>query len=46
VQFSYLATIMGTSLVQIEDTYARWLQPTDKQLRAALDADDAMAATR
>jgi hypothetical protein len=40
VQLSYLATIMGTSVVQIEDTYARWLQRTDEQLRAAFDAND------
>lgn len=36
-----LATIMGTSVVQIEDTYARWLKRTDDQLRAAFDAYDA-----
>ena len=36
-----LATIMGTSVVQIEDTYARWLKRTDEQLRAAFDAHDA-----
>ena len=35
-----LATIMGTSVVQIEDTYARWLKRTDEQLRAAFDAHD------
>jgi integrase len=35
-----LATIMGTSVVQIEDTYARWLKRTDDQLRAAFDAHD------
>lgn len=35
-----LATIMGTSVVQIEDTYARWLKRTDEQLRAAFDAYD------
>jgi integrase len=29
VQLSHLATIMGKSVVQIEDTYARWLsEPT------------------
>ncbi len=37
-----LATIMGTSVVQIEDTYARWLKRTDDQLRAAFDAYDSM----
>lgn len=36
-----LATIMGTSVVQIEDTYARWLKRTDDRLRAAFDAYDA-----
>lgn len=36
-----LATIMGTSVVQLEDTYARWLDRTDDQIRAALDAYDA-----
>ena len=38
-----LATIMGTSVVQIEDTYARWLKRTGEQLRAAFDAYDARA---
>jgi len=31
---------MGTSITQLEDTYARWLKRTDDQLRAALDAYD------
>jgi hypothetical protein len=31
---------MGTSVAQLEDTYARWLKRTDDQLRAALDAYD------
>jgi hypothetical protein len=31
---------MGTSVVQLEDTYARWLKRTDDQLRAAFDAYD------
>jgi hypothetical protein len=35
-----LATIMGTSVVQLEDTYARWLDRTDDQLRAGFDAYD------
>ena len=35
-----LATIMGTSVVQLEDTYARWLDRTDDQLRAAFDSYD------
>ena len=38
-----LATIMGTSVVQIEDTYARWLKRTNAELRAAFDAYDAAA---
>jgi integrase len=36
-----LATIMGTSVAQLEDTYARWLKRTDERLRAAFDAYDA-----
>jgi hypothetical protein len=28
-----------------EDTYFRWLQRTDEQLRAALDADDLAAGS-
>jgi integrase len=40
VQLWYLATIMGTSVVQLEDTYARWLNRTDDQLRAAFDSYD------
>ena len=47
----YLARIMGTSVVQLEDTYVRWLKRTDEQLRVALDAYDqragcVLAATR
>lgn len=34
---------MGTSTVQIEDTYARWLKRTDDRLRDAFDAYDAMS---
>jgi integrase len=45
IEISYLATIMGTSVTQLEDTYARWLKRTDDQLRAAFDAYDAKAAT-
>ena len=45
VQLWYLARVMGTSIVQIEDTYARWLKRTDDQLRAAFDAYDAAAAS-
>jgi hypothetical protein len=41
VQLWHLATIMGTSVVQLEDTYARWLKRTDEQLRATFDAYDA-----
>ena len=41
VQLWYLATLMGTSVSQFEDTYARWLKRTDDQLRAAFDAYDA-----
>jgi integrase len=40
VQLWYLATIMGTSMTQLEDTYARWLTRTDDRLRAAFDAYD------
>ena len=43
VELLYLARIMGTSVSQIEDTYARWLSRTDEQLRAVLDAYDARA---
>ena len=39
-----VATIMGTSIRELEDTYHRWLQRTDKRLLAALDAYDATAA--
>ena len=45
IHLSQLATIMGTSVTQIEDTYARWLRRTDDHLRAALDAYD-MAVAR
>jgi integrase len=44
VQLSYLAVVMGTSIVQIEDTYARWLKRTDEQLRAAFNSYDAREA--
>ncbi len=40
VQLWYLATVMGTSVTQLEDTYARWLKRTDDRLRAAFDAYD------
>ena len=45
VQLWYLARIVGTSVTQLEDTYARWLKRTDDQLRAAFDAYDAREAT-
>jgi integrase len=40
VQLVHLAAIMGTSVRQIEDTYARWLGRTDDQIRLALDTYD------
>ena len=43
VHLWHLATIMGTSVTQLEYTYARWLKRTDDQLRAAFDAYDAAA---
>jgi integrase len=43
MQTSYLATIMGTSIRELEDTYVRWLRRTDEQVRTFLDAYD-MAA--
>jgi integrase len=43
VEVLYLARIMGTSVAQIEDTYARWLSRTDEQLRGLLDAYDSAA---
>lgn len=43
----YLARVMGTSTVQIEDTYARWLKRTDDQLRRRMDVyDEASIAAR
>jgi integrase len=45
VQLWYLATIMGTSVTQLEDTYARWLTRTDDKLRAAFDAYDVREAS-
>jgi integrase len=39
-----LATIMGTSLRELDDTYHRWLRRTDDRIRAALDAADAKEA--
>jgi integrase len=39
-----LATIMGTSIRELEDTYHRWLRRTDERLLAALDAYDEAAS--
>jgi integrase len=36
----HLATIMGTSVRQLEDTYFRWLSRTDEQVRTFLDEYD------
>ena len=44
MQLSYLATIMGTSVRELEDTYFRWLRRTDDHLRAAFDQYDAREA--
>jgi integrase len=44
VHLWHLATIMGTSVVQLEDTYARWLKRTDDHIRSAFDAYDLSAA--
>ncbi len=44
VHLWHLATIMGASVTQLEDTYARWLKRTDDHLRAAFDRYDARAA--
>jgi hypothetical protein len=41
VQLWYLAQVMGTSVRELEDTYACWLTRTDDQLRAAFDTYDA-----
>jgi hypothetical protein len=44
IELPYLATIMGTSIVLIQQTYFRWLNRTpNDQLRAAFDACDAAA---
>ncbi|HJQ49167.1 MAG TPA: hypothetical protein VJ838_01465 [Gaiellaceae bacterium] len=40
-----LATIMGTSIRELEDTYHPWLRRTDERLLAALDAYDLAAKT-
>jgi integrase len=44
VQLSYLATVMGTSVREIESTYFRWLTRTDDRLLAAFDNYDAATA--
>ncbi len=36
-----LARIMGTSVRELEDTYFRWLERTDEQVRGLLDEYDA-----
>ena len=36
---------MGTSVAQIEETYARWLKRTDDQLRTAFDDYDRRTGT-
>ena len=43
VHLWHRATIMGTSVVQLEDTYARWLKRTDDQIRDTFDAYDEAA---
>ena len=45
VELLYLARVMGTSVAQIEDTYARWLKRTDDQFRALLDGYDQQRAS-
>ena len=40
VPLPHLATVMGTSVRELEDTYHRWLERTDEQLLAAFDAYD------
>jgi integrase len=42
VPLSYLATVMGTSVREIESTYFRWLTRTDDRLLAAFDNYDAV----
>lgn len=44
VQLSYLATLMGTSVKELEDTYFRWLRRTEDQLLAAFDSYDQQVA--
>jgi len=44
IPLAQLATIMGTSIRELEDTYHRWLRRTDESLRAAFDAYDDRAS--
>ncbi len=44
IQLWYIAQVMGSSIVQLEDTYARWLSRTDEHLRTAFDTYDAATA--
>jgi integrase len=46
IELSYIATIMGTSIRELEDTYFRWLRRSDDHIRAALDAYDGYAVAR
>jgi integrase len=46
IPLPHLATIMGTSIRELEDTYHRWLRRTDERLLAALDAYDALTTTQ
>ena len=41
-----LARIMGTSVRELDDTYFRWLERTDEQVRTGLDDYDAAAFGR
>jgi integrase len=45
IELSHLATIMGTSIRELEDTYFRWLRRTDDRLLAAFDSYDTRFAT-
>lgn len=40
----HLAQLMGTSVRELEDTYFRWLERTDEQVRTFLDEYDVRAA--
>lgn len=40
-----IATMMGTSVVQLEDTYARWLKRTDERMRTTFDDYDLRSAS-